>query len=304
MGVQILLVHLHGHHDFLECRVARALAQTVDRALDLRRAVADGLERKGCRHTQVVMGVDRDRHVLDTGHALAQVANTGAKLPGHVVARGVGNVHDRGAGLDRSLDNADEEFLVGSARVLGIKLNVINKLASMFHRTDGTLNSLLFGHMELVAQVAGAHTQTGVNTGPLSRFEGFCGHLDVPVHRAGEAAYRATVARDLADLLHGAKITGARDGKARLDNVHVHSHELACDDEFFLGIHAGAGGLLSVAQGGVKDCDFAAHDFLLIGLRYRWLSGEMECPKIEKYPCRSSRPKAADDSAPGYNSSL
>ena len=250
------------------------------------------------------MCVDRDCDILDAGHALPKVTNAGAKLPGHVVARSVGNVHDRSAGLDRRFDNANEEFLVGSARVLGVELNVIDKLTSILHGMDSAFNSLILGHMELVAQVARAHTQTGVNAGPLSRFEGFCGHLDVPVHRAGEAAYRATVARDLAYLLHGTKITGARDGKARLDNVHVHAHELACDDEFFLGIHAGTGGLLSVAQGGVKDCDFAAHDFLLIGLRYRWLSGEMECPKIEKYPCRSSRPKAAEDSAPGYNSSL
>ena len=304
MGVKILLVHPHGHDDFLERRVARSLTQAVDGALDLRRAVADGLERKGCGHAQVVMSVDRNRDVLDTGHALAQVTNTGAKLPGHVVARGIGNIHDRGAGLDRSLDNANEEFLVRATSILGIELNVVDKLASMLHRMDGTLNSLILGHMELIAQVAGTHTKTGVDTGPLGRFEGFCGHLDVPIHRAGEAAYRATVDRDLADLLYRAKISGARNGKARLDNVHVHAYELTRDDELFLGIHAGAGRLLSVAQGGVKDCDFAAHDFLLIGLRYRWLSGEMECPKIEKYPCRSSRPKAADDSAPGYNLSL
>ena len=134
---------------------------------------------------------------------------------------------------------------------------------------DSAFNSLILGHMELVTQVAGAHTQTGVNTGPLSRFEGFCGYFDVPVHRTGEAAYRTTVARNLADLLHGAKITGARNGKARLDNVHVHAHELTRDDELLLGIHAGAGRLLSVAQSGVKDCNFAAHDFLLIGLRYK-----------------------------------
>lgn len=34
--------------------------------------------------------------------------------------------------------------------------------------------------------------------------------------------------------------------------------------ELFLGIHAGARRLLTVAQGGVKDCDFAAYMFLLI----------------------------------------
>lgn len=53
-------------------------------------------------------------------------------------------------------------------------------------------------------------------------------------------------------------------GKPASMNVHVHAHQLAGDEELFLGIHAGARRLLTVAQGGVKDCDFAAYMFLLI----------------------------------------
>lgn len=85
--------------------------------------------------------------------------------------------------------------------------------------------------MELIAQMAGL-PQAGMDTGPLSRLEGFCGHFDILVDRTGETPYRAPVARDLANLLHRAKIAGARDGKARLDHIDVHAHQLTCDNDF------------------------------------------------------------------------
>ena len=55
--------------------------------------------------------------------------------------------------------------------------------------------------MELIAQMAGL-PQAGMDTGPLSRLEGFCGHFDILVDRTGETPYRAPVVRDLANLLH------------------------------------------------------------------------------------------------------
>lgn len=83
-----------------------------------------------------------------------------------------------------------------------------------------------------------------MDTGPLSRLEGFCGHFDILVDRTGETPYRAPVARDLANLLHRAKIAGARDEKARLDHIDVHAHQLTCDNDISLSIHADAGRLL------------------------------------------------------------
>ena len=187
-----------------------------------------------------------------------------SKVPRHVVAHRIGDVHDRGTGLYGRLDNAHQKLLIGAAGILGIKLNIVNELASMFDGMDRSLNCPFLSHMELVAQVTGAHTQPCMDTGPLGRFERLCSHFDIPVDSARQAAYRASVARNLANLLYGAKVTRTRDGKARLENVHVHAHQLAGDEELFLGIHAGARRLLTVAQGGVKDCDFAAYMFLLI----------------------------------------
>lgn len=84
----------------------------------------------------------------------------------------------------------------------------------MFDGMDRSLNCPFLSHMELVAQVTGAHTQPCMDTGPLGRFERLCSHFDIPVDSARQAAYRASVARNLANLLYGAKVTRTRDGKA------------------------------------------------------------------------------------------
>ena len=81
----------------------------------------------------------------------------------------------------------------------------------MFDGMDRSLNCPFLSHMELVAQVTGAHTQPCMDTGPLGRFERLCSHFDIPVDSARQAAYRASVARNLANLLYGAKVTRTRD---------------------------------------------------------------------------------------------
>ena len=52
-----------GHDDLLERRVAGALAEAVDRHLDLARAGLDGGERVGRREPEVVVAVDADRRL-------------------------------------------------------------------------------------------------------------------------------------------------------------------------------------------------------------------------------------------------
>ena len=51
------------HHDLFERGVAGALAQTVDRALDLARAVGDAGERVRDREAEVVVAVRGDDEV-------------------------------------------------------------------------------------------------------------------------------------------------------------------------------------------------------------------------------------------------
>ena len=95
----------------------RALAQAVDGALHLRGAVAHRLDGKGRRHAEVVVRVDRDRHVLDARHALAQVLDARAEGPRHVCSpwcRGCSPPWR--PALTARLHNAAEEVLVGAGQ--------------------------------------------------------------------------------------------------------------------------------------------------------------------------------------------
>src|SRR6185295_14951111 len=60
------------HHDFLERTVARALADAVDRALDLARAGDHGGEAVGDRHAEIIVTVDGKASALDAAHVLPQ----------------------------------------------------------------------------------------------------------------------------------------------------------------------------------------------------------------------------------------
>ena len=144
-----------------------ALAEPVDGALDLRRAVAHRLDGERRGHAEVVVGVDRDGGVLDPRHAVAQVGDARAKGPRHVVTRGVGDVYHRGARLDGGLDDAAEEVLVGTTGVLGVELDIVHKVARELDGADRALHGFVLGEVELIVQVARAHTQTGVDARTL-----------------------------------------------------------------------------------------------------------------------------------------
>ena len=265
VGVQLIAVHLDGHDDLLERGVAGALAQAVDGALDLRGARLDALERQRRGHAQVVVGVHGDGDVLDAVHALAQVRDARGEVPRHVVAGGVGDVDHGGARLDGRLHDAHEEVLVGTAGVLGVELHVVHIRAGVAHGVDRALDGLVLTHVELLAQMRGRDAQARVDARTFGGAQRLGRHVDVLVDGAGEAADGAGVAGNLANLGDGLEVARAGDGKARLDDVDVHAHELSGDDELLLGVHAGTGALLPVAQGGVEDGDLAGHGFLLVG---------------------------------------
>ena len=292
-------MHLDGHDDLLERGVAGSLAQAVDGALDLRGAVHDGVEGQRRGHAQVVVRVDGDGDVLDAVDALAQVCDARAEVPGHVVARGVRDVDDGGAGTHGRLDDAHEELLVGAAGVLGVELDVVHELAGVAHGMDGALDGLLLGEVELVTQVRGRDSQAGVDARAPGRLERLGRDLDVLVHGTREAADGTGVTGDAANLGDALEVTGTRDGESRLDDVDVHAHELARDDELLLGVHGRAGGLLPVTQGGVKDGDLACHgcSFTLCvarrghGMRRGSTQAHVLAEKKRKHPARESVPR-------------
>ena len=146
-------MHPDGHDDLLERRVARPLAQAVDGALDLTGPVLDAGERQCRRHAKVVVGVNRDGDVLDATDVVGKPLDARAKVLGHLIAGGIGDVDDGGAGLDGRLDHALKEALVRAARVLGIELDVLHVALRVAHAVDGPLYTLVLAYHELIAQV-------------------------------------------------------------------------------------------------------------------------------------------------------
>ena len=86
---------LDRHHHLFERGVAGALADAVDGALDLPRAVAHGGERVGDRHAEVVVAVRAPGHAVAARRARDEVGEQRPELLGHRVAGGVGNVERR-----------------------------------------------------------------------------------------------------------------------------------------------------------------------------------------------------------------
>ena len=164
-----------------------------------------------------------------------------------------------GAGLDGRLDHALKEALVRAARVLGIELDVLHVALRVAHAVDGPLYALVLAYHELIAQVLRRDAQARVDAGAPCGLERLGRAVDVLVDGSREADDDGLVTRKPTDLLDGAKVTGARDGKPRLDDVHVHAQELLCYDELLLGVHRGTGRLLAVAQRRVKNVNLSRH---------------------------------------------
>ena len=118
---------LQGHHDFFERGVAGALADAVDRALDLPRARPAGRQAVGHRQGPGRRGSGPRRwpcsaagHLLDAGRRSAPVV-----LDGRRVADRVRHVQVEAPGLERGAEDLHQVVAVGAGRVLGRELDVV-----------------------------------------------------------------------------------------------------------------------------------------------------------------------------------
>ena len=200
-----------------------------------------------------------DRDVLDAADIVGEALDAGTEVIRHVVARRIRNVHDRGAGIDCCLDDADQEVLVGTACILCIELDVVHILLCILDAVDGTLDALVLRDAELLCEVLRRDAEAGVDAGALGGLQGLCGTVDILVDSAREAAYDAVIACEAADLLHGLEVARTRNREAGLDDIDMHADELLGNHKLLFRVHGCAGGLLAVAEGGVEDCNLAGH---------------------------------------------
>ena len=247
-----VVAHAHGHDDFFQRGVARALAQPVDRALDLAGACGDGCQRIGGRHAQIVMAVGRDRDRVDARHALFQHADDIGALTGGRVAHCVGDIDRASPCLDGGLDRGHQEIPVGAGGVLGAPLHIDAHGFGVGDRGLDLLEHLVPRHLQLVFHVQIRGRDEGVDARLLGVFDGAVGPVDIAQRRARQPADHR-ILDDLGDLGHRFEITLRGNGEARLDNVDAHLVQQARDLQLFGQGHGGAGGLFPIAHGGVED---------------------------------------------------
>ena len=246
---------LQDHDDLLERAVAGPLADAVDRALDLARAVLDGAERVGDGEAEIVVAVDADDGRL--AERARDLSDERAVLLGDAVADGVGDVDRGGARGDDRARDLDQIFDRRAPAVLGGELDVADVLAGERHRGRRLVQHLRARLLQLVLEVDVAGRQEDVDAGRrLRALERLGRPLDV---ERGGARQRRDLDRDLAaHLLHRLEVAVRRDGEPRLHDVHAQLGELVGHAQLLGHGHAAAGGLLAIAQGGVEDMDSVA----------------------------------------------
>ena len=178
-------------------------------------------------------------------------------------ARGVGNGDDRGACVDNSLHHAHQELGIGTARILGVELHVVHQALCMLDGVCRALDYLVLAHAQLVLHMDGRDANARDDARALGRLQSLSCRINVGIDGTRECCHDSLVARNGANLGHGAKIARARNGETRLDDVNAHAQQLARNDDLLLGIHGAAGRLLAVAQRSVKDVDLAGHNCFL-----------------------------------------
>ncbi len=248
-----VVAHAHRHHHLFQRGVAGALAQAVDRALDLPGAGLDGGQAVRRRHAEVVVAVRRPDDLVRAWHLFTQHPDQLGAFLGRGVADGVGDVDRRGAGLDGDLEDPPEVVVLGPGGVHRRPLHVVAEVAGV---GDGLVDPL--GHLVLVQRGDVAVQRRGADEGVDARASGVLHRLpaavDVAVMGAGQAADDGVLgqAGDLADRL---EIALGGDREARLDDVDAHLVEHLGDLQLLVQRHRGAGRLLAVAQGRVEDQD-------------------------------------------------
>ena len=122
------------HDQFLERGVAGALADAVDRALDLARAALDRGDAVRDGEAEIVVAVRAEDDAVGVRDALPDVGEEGAGFVRRGVADRVRQVDRRGAFADDRLDDAAQEIGIAPRRVLRRKLHIVGELPGEANR--------------------------------------------------------------------------------------------------------------------------------------------------------------------------
>ena len=263
------------HHDLLERRVPGALADAVDRALDLARPRAHPGEGVRDGEPEVVVAVHRQHDVAQRGHQLVQARQPVAVLVRHRVADRVGDVDRARALLDRHGHHLGGELDVRARRVHRRELDVLDELPCVRDRGAGLAQHVLAGALQLVDDVDVGGGDERVDARARGVADGGARRVDVGEVGAREPRDHRALDRP-GDALDGLEIPGRGDREAGLDHVDSQPRELLCDLELLGRVQRDSRRLLAVTQRRIEDqYAVALHDVLSVVLRLLlgWVCG-------------------------------
>jgi hypothetical protein len=243
-----------GHHDLLERGIAGALADTVDRALDLPDASLDGGDAVRDRKPQIVVTMRAEDRLVRVRHAAPNLLE---ELPGIfrcAVADGIRQVDGRRPLANRALDNAAEEIAIAARRILCRKLHIVGVLPGAPHAADNLLEAGLARDAQLALQVQIRGRQKRMDPPAFRRFQraGRFVDVDLAAARQGGDDRAADGGRDLPRRF---RVGGRSNWKPRLDDVHTQRVQRTREPQLGGHVHRKAGRLLAIPQSGIEQDD-------------------------------------------------
>ena len=195
---ELVLPHVQQHHDLLERRVAGALADAVDRALDAPGTRGQRGQRVGHGEAQVVVAVHGEQRLLAAARLAHHATHQLPKLIGQAVPGGVGDVDDVGPGRDHRLHRLDQIIRVGAACIFRRVLHVLAQRPRVRDRLGAAGQNLLARHAQLAVDVHVRNGQHDVDLRVLRLFDRAPHGVDVFLHRSRQRSHRraAYLARD------------------------------------------------------------------------------------------------------------
>ena len=136
-------------------------------------------ERVGHRHAEIVVAMRGEARLVGIRHALAQHLDQGEIFLRHGIADGVGNVDGGGAGIDRGLDAAAEEIVLGAGAVLARPFDVVGVVARARDLRDHHLVDLVRLLLQLPLHVHRRGGEEGMDAPALGRLDRLGAAVDV-----------------------------------------------------------------------------------------------------------------------------
>ena len=227
----------HGHHNFFQGCIPRPLSNSIDRALDLSRSRGHRRQRIGYGHSQIVVAVCGNDHVVNPLHPLPDGRDQLSELRRYGVANRVRNVQRGSSRFDDGIEHATQKIRVGTRSVFRRELYVIAKRLGEANRVPRLLHTLIARDPQLILQMNIRSRQKHMDPRTRRSLQCLPGALDVGTAGASQSRDNRTPHHP-GNRLHRFKVAVGGDRKTSLDHIHTQAVELMSQPQLFLPVHA------------------------------------------------------------------